>query len=146
MYYLLSGAWIWLSVSVAKSLVDFVSSQLSGIWSPLKILLSEEALLRPSCGCYLGIDLLLCICVQSFLTLQTHGLLVGQTPLSMEFSRQEYWSGQPFASPGDLPNPGTEHMSLAPPALRVESLLLCHIGGLISYYFCHILCIVLETI
>ena len=28
--------------------------------------------------------------------------------LSMEFSRQEYWSGLPFASPGDLPNPGTE--------------------------------------
>ena len=63
MYYLLSGVWIWLSISVAKSLVDFVSSQLSGIWSPLKILLSGEALLRPSCGCYLGIDALLCVCV-----------------------------------------------------------------------------------
>ena len=29
-----------------------------------------------------------------------------QVPLSMEFSRQEYWSGYPFSSPGDLPNPG----------------------------------------
>ena len=29
-------------------------------------------------------------------------------PLSMEFSRQEYWSGLPFPSPGDLPNPETE--------------------------------------
>ena len=29
-----------------------------------------------------------------------------QAPLSMEFSRQEYWSGQPFPSPGDLPDPG----------------------------------------
>ena len=29
-----------------------------------------------------------------------------QAPLSMEFSRQEYWSGLPFPSPGDLPNPG----------------------------------------
>ena len=29
-----------------------------------------------------------------------------QTPLSMEFSRQEYWSGLPFPSPGDLPYPG----------------------------------------
>ena len=29
-----------------------------------------------------------------------------QTPLSMEFSRQEYWSGLPFPSPGDLPHPG----------------------------------------
>ena len=29
-----------------------------------------------------------------------------QTPLTMEYSRQEYWSGKPFPSPGDLPNPG----------------------------------------
>ena len=31
-----------------------------------------------------------------------------QGPLSMGFSRQEYWSGLPFPSPGDLPNPGIE--------------------------------------
>ena len=31
-----------------------------------------------------------------------------QALLSIEFSRQEYWSGLPFASPGDLPNPGIE--------------------------------------
>ena len=36
-----------------------------------------------------------------------------QTPLSMEFSRQEYWSGLLFPPPGDLPNPGTEPMSPA---------------------------------
>ena len=35
-----------------------------------------------------------------------------QVPLSMEFSRQEYWSGLPFPSPGDLPNPGTEQCLL----------------------------------
>ena len=40
-----------------------------------------------------------------------------QTPLSMGFSQQEYWGGLPFPSPGDLPNPGTEPMSLASPAL-----------------------------
>ena len=40
-----------------------------------------------------------------------------QAPLSMEFSRQEYWSGLPFPSPGDLSNPGTELASLVPPAL-----------------------------
>ena len=33
--------------------------------------------------------------------------------LSMEFSRQEYWSGLPFPFPGDLPNPGIEPASLA---------------------------------
>ena len=38
-------------------------------------------------------------------------------PLSMEFARQDYWSGLPFPSPGDLPNPGSEPESLASPAL-----------------------------
>ena len=36
-----------------------------------------------------------------------------QAPPSMEFSRQEYWSGLPFPSPGDLPNPGIEPSSPA---------------------------------
>ena len=44
-----------------------------------------------------------------------------QAPLSMGFSRQEYWSGQPFPSPGDVPNPGIKPMSLA---LQTDSLLL----------------------
>ena len=35
-----------------------------------------------------------------------------QVPLSMEFSWQEYWSGLPFPSPGDLPDPGIESTSL----------------------------------
>ena len=35
----------------------------------------------------------------------------------MEFSRQEYWSGLPFPTPGDLPDPGTELASLVSPAL-----------------------------
>ena len=42
-----------------------------------------------------------------------------QAPLSMEFSRQECWSGLPFPSPGDLPNPGIEPRS---PTLQVDSL------------------------
>ena len=36
-----------------------------------------------------------------------------QAPLSMEFSRQEYWSGVPLPSPGDLPDPGIKPRSLA---------------------------------
>ena len=40
-------------------------------------------------------------------------------PLSMGFSRQEYWSGLPFYSPGDLPNPGIEPRS---PALQADAL------------------------
>ena len=42
-----------------------------------------------------------------------------QAPLSMEFSRQEYWSGLPFPSLGDLPDPGIEPRS---PALQADDL------------------------
>ena len=45
-----------------------------------------------------------------------------QAPLSMGFSRQEYPNGLPFPSPEDLPNPGTEPMSLAAPALQAVCL------------------------
>ena len=41
-----------------------------------------------------------------------------QAPLSIEFSRQEYWGGLPLHSPGDLPNPGTEPRS---PELQMDS-------------------------
>ena len=52
-------------------------------------------------------------------TLVTPWTVARQVPLPMEFSRQEYWSGLPFPSPGDLPNPGTEPGS---PALQADSL------------------------
>ena len=42
-----------------------------------------------------------------------------QAPLSMEFSRQEYWSGLPYPSPGDLPNLGIKSRS---PALQADAL------------------------
>ena len=41
-----------------------------------------------------------------------------KAPPSMEFSRQEYWSGLPFPSPGDLPHPGIEPGS---PALQADA-------------------------
>ena len=40
-----------------------------------------------------------------------------QAPLSMGFFRQEYWSGFTYAPPGDLPDPGTEPVSLTSPVL-----------------------------
>ena len=61
-----------------------------------------------------------CVCAQSLSRVQlfaTLWTLACQSPLSMEFSRQEYWSGLPFPPPGDLPDPGTEPMSLVSPAL-----------------------------
>ena len=42
-----------------------------------------------------------------------------QAPLSLGFSRQEYWSGLPHPPPGDLPNPGIKHC----PALQADTLL-----------------------
>ena len=53
-------------------------------------------------------------CIQLFATPWT---AAHKAPLSMEFSRQEYWSGMPCPPPGDLPNPGTEPVSLVSPAL-----------------------------
>ena len=51
--------------------------------------------------------------------LTTPWSVVHQASLSMGFSRQKYWSGLPFPSPGDLPNPEIEHGS---PALQADSL------------------------
>ena len=48
---------------------------------------------------------------------ETPWTVAHQDPLSMEFSRQEYWSGLPFPTPGDLPNPRIEPTSFVPPAL-----------------------------
>ena len=52
--------------------------------------------------------------VQLFVALRT---VACQAPLSMGFSRQEYWSGLPCPPPGHLPHPGTESLSLMSPAL-----------------------------
>ena len=49
-----------------------------------------------------------------------HGLRTYQASLSMGFSRQEYWNGLPFPSPGNLPDPGLKPRS---PALQPDSLL-----------------------
>ena len=54
------------------------------------------------------------------LTLATPWTVGFQAPLSMGFSRQEYWSGLPFSSPGDLPDPG---IKLRSPASQADSLL-----------------------
>ena len=54
----------------------------------------------------------MCVCVLSRVQLfVTPWTVAHQAPLSMGFSRQEYWSGLPFPSPDDLPDPGTELMA-----------------------------------
>ena len=44
-----------------------------------------------------------------------HGTVACHAPLSMAFSQQKYWSGLPFPSPGDLPDPGMEPELFMPP-------------------------------
>ena len=66
--------------------------------------------------------------VQLFVTPWT---VAHKAPLSMGFSRQEYWSGLPFSSLSDLPDPGIEPVS---PALQADSLLLSHQRSLDSQY------------
>ena len=51
-------------------------------------------------------------------------------PGSSVYGRQEYWSGLPFPSPGNLPEPGIEAVSPVVPALQVDSLPLEHPGSL----------------
>ena len=63
------------------------------------------------------------ICVPLFVTLWT---IVFQAPLSMGFSRQEYWSGLLYPPPGGLLDSGIEPVSPAVPALKVDSLPLSH--------------------
>ena len=58
---------------------------------------------------------------QSCPTLATPWTLACQAPLSMGFSRQEYWSGLPCPPPGDLPDPGIKPAS--PVALALQAIL-----------------------
>ena len=64
----------------------------------------------------------LCVCMKLLSRVQlfaTPWTVAFQASPSMGFSRQEYWSGLPFPSPGDLPNPGMEPGS---PALEADAL------------------------
>ena len=65
-----------------------------------------------------------------YLTLATLWTVACQAPLSMGFSRQEYWSGLPFPSPGDLPDPGIE------PGLQPCRQILYHLSHWGNLYVC----------
>ena len=65
-------------------------------------------------------------CVRFFSTPWT---IAHQAPLSMGFSRQEYYIGFPCPPPGDLANPGIEPASPVTPALQADSLLLSYWGS-----------------
>ena len=67
-----------------------------------------------------------CSVIQSCLTLCSPCTVACHAPLFMGFSRQEYWSGLPLPTPGDLADPGIEPIS---PAWPADSLPLSHLGS-----------------
>ena len=88
---------------------------------------------------FIGVCVLSCFShVQLFATPWTAAC---QTSLSMEFSRQEYWSGLPCLPPADLPHPGIKPTSLKSPALAGRSLPLATPGKPDSFhkYFIYLL-------
>ena len=85
----------------------------------------------PSAVCFM------CVCsfAQSCLTLCDPRDCSRRAPLSMGFSRQEYWSGLPFPPPGDLSEPGIEPVSPMSTTQQADSLPLSHWGhGIHSVY------------
>ena len=90
--------WCTLSKQKVNNTITLVSHPLSDVCQP-----SEKVRVLVSQSCPTLCDPIVCS---------------PQAPLSMGFSRQEYWSGLSFPSPGDLPNPGMEPES---PALQAGS-------------------------
>ena len=77
---------------------------------------------------WLSPHIFVCVCSVTFSHVQLWAILwtvAQQAPLSMGFSRQEYQSGLPFSSPGDLPDPGIEPESLMSPALAGGFVCVC---------------------
>ena len=109
-----SGSWWWTG---RPGMLRFMGSRRVGHdW--VTELNWTESLPKPmiSANVMTSIEVKLLSCVWLFVTRWT---LTYQSPLSMGFSRQEYWSGLLFPSPGYLPNPGIKPWS---PALQADAL------------------------
>ena len=113
-----------------------VSSSSFCVW-----VLPDYLALWPNVSFRYGPFLCLCVCRVVSDSLQLHGL-AHQAPLSMEFSRQEYWSRLPFFTPGHLPDPGIEPVSLESPDWQADSLPLHHLGK--PHFFKKVLFILLR--
>ena len=94
--------------------------------------MTEKGILAPFPDFLFLNKICVCVCVHSVVSdsVQPRGQYVAQqAPLSLEFSRQECWSGLPLPAGGDLPNPGTEPGSLESPALTGRFFTPCHPGS-----------------
>ena len=92
-----------------------------------------------------NLDGVVCLCVLSCVRLfATSWTIAHQAPLSKEFSRQEYWNGLPFPTPGDLPNPGiklclfhllcwqADSLPAAPPEKPLRWCCCCQVASVVS--------------
>ena len=102
----------WLLFSSPKDRIDVLKCHDSFLYI-LRILPKQESI-KVGCVCARAL-----IWVQLFATPWPIAL---QAPLSIVFSRQEYWNGLPFPPPGDLPSPWIKPTSPVFPALQVDSL------------------------
>ena len=119
-------------LNVLKEKEKSILTQLPGVSMELQVLPIHSSIPPSVCPPFIFEDLLCTRCfvrcygaccgglvAKSCPTLAAPWTVACQASLSIGFSRQEYWSGLPFPSPGDLPNPGIEPGS---PALQVDSL------------------------
>ena len=98
------------------SLLDVLIMEIFLIISGIEILASSTSCLGVVSGS-------MCVCMVSHNQLfVTPWTVAHQAPLSMGFSRQEYWTGLPFPPPGNLPDPGIEPTALVSPTLSRQIL------------------------
>ena len=98
-----------------KSGPPLVGDVFQGLWLPDSW--------NSSLGLHALLDMCVCACVLTLVQLFAIPWTVAhQASLSMGFPRQEYWSGLPFSTPEDLPNPGIEPASFLSPALQADAL------------------------
>ena len=89
------------------------------VWAYVYLALQAPNLCSHLCVC-------MHVCAQSCLTLCSFMDCSPPVLLSMEFTRQEYWSALPFSPPGDLPDPGVKPVSRA---LASVFFTMCHLGS-----------------
>ena len=125
----------WMLIHRLYSLLENLTPALQGITTLLALSLSLQKVIssfrQTSCFIMVGNMLRMCVCVcvcvcvcaractrscafRHVRLLETPWTVTPQAPLSMEFSRQEYWDRLPFPTPGDLPNSGIDPASLTP--------------------------------
>ena len=103
----------WLYLNIMKAIYDKHTANLYSVVKDWELFLYDQE--QDKDAYYDG------LVTKSCPTLATPWTIAHQVPLSMGFSRWEYWSELPFPSPGDIPNPGIEPGS---PALQAYSLLI----------------------